>query len=227
MNEDAYTTYEMKDSFPSVAERLKAIRERSGRSMAAVAKAVGYSGASSYQRYEDDATFTKKYIPLDLAEKLAQALVGRGKPPITEAEVLALARDDIQPAGKRLIPLVGYVGAGAEIYAIDDHPKGQGLDEVESPWSGLPSSTVAVRVRGDSMTPAYYDGDLIFYDEQHTDFIHLLGKECVVGLADGRKFIKQLRRTPDGHWYLHSHNMDPIFGIQISWVGKVRFIWRS
>jgi phage repressor protein C with HTH and peptisase S24 domain len=216
-----------KTANPSTAARLRALRERSGLSMAELAKGLGFRGASSYQRYEDPALFTKKYLPLDLTEKLVQAFSGRGKPPITETEIMALAQPGEMAGVRRVIPIVGYVGAGAEIYPIDDHPKGQGLDEVESPWPGLPPSTVAVRVRGDSMTPAYFDGDIIFYDEQHTDFLHLLGKECVVGLSDGRKFIKQLKRTADGHWYLYSHNMDPIFGVEILWVGKVRMIWRA
>lgn len=128
---------------------------------------------------------------------------------------------------KRTIPVVGYVGAGAEIVAIDDHAKGAGLDEIECPWDELAASTVAVRVRGDSMVPAYYDGDIIFYDDQHTDILHLLGKDCVVALTDGRRYVKQLRRTADGIWYLHSHNMDPILGVQIEWASKVRLIWRA
>jgi len=127
----------------------------------------------------------------------------------------------------RMIPVVGYVGAGAQIYSIDDHQKGAGLDEVPCPWSDLGASTVAVKVRGNSMIPAYYDGDLLFYESQHTDFRHLLGKECVVALADGRKFIKELRRTQTGDWYLHSHNAEPIVGAVIEWAAKVRLIQRA
>lgn len=127
----------------------------------------------------------------------------------------------------RTIPVVGYVGAGAQIYAIDDHAKGGGLDEIECPWDALAPSTVAVKVRGDSMTPAYYDGDILYYEMQHSDFRHLLGKECVVALADGRKFVKELRRTQSGEWYLHSHNHEPIIGVQIEWAAKIKLIQRS
>lgn len=128
---------------------------------------------------------------------------------------------------RRTIPLVGYVGAGAEIFAIDDHAKGGGLEEVECPWTALAPSTVAVKVRGTSMVPAYHDGDILFYETQHTDFRHLLGKECVVALADGRKFVKELRRTSAGQWYLHSHNAEPIVGSEIEWAAKVRLIQRA
>jgi len=128
---------------------------------------------------------------------------------------------------RRMIPLVGYVGAGAQVHAIDDHAKGAGLDEVECPWSELGPSAVAVRVRGDSMIPAYYNGDLLFYDQQHTDLTPLLGRECVVALRDGRRFVKELRRTQSGQWYLHSHNHEPIVGVDIEWAAKVRLIQRA
>jgi SOS-response transcriptional repressor LexA len=126
-------------------------------------------------------------------------------------------------AAIRMIPIVGYVGAGAEVIPLDEGA----IDEIECPWSELAPDTVAVRVRGDSMAPAYYDRDLIFYERQETDVRHLLGKECVVALDDGRRFVKQLRRTGTGEWYLHSHNAEPILGIKISWAAKVRLIQRA
>jgi SOS-response transcriptional repressor LexA len=193
--------------------------------MAETAKLLGFRGASSYQRYEDADLFRKRYLPLDITEKLARVMAGRGLPPITAAEVMALGGVSTTP--RRMISLVGYVGAGAEVFAIDDHAKGAGLDEVESPWSELAPSTVAVKVRGDSMAPAYYDGDLIFYEVTSADFRHLLGKECVVALTDGRRFIKQLRRTQSGDWYLHSHNAEPILGVAIEWAAKVRLVQRA
>lgn len=127
----------------------------------------------------------------------------------------------------RMIQIVGYVGAGAVVHAIDDHAKGAGLDEVPCPWAELGPSTVAVKVRGDSMVPAYYNGDILFYDTNHVDFTHLLGRECVVALKDGRRFVKELRRTQTGQWYLHSHNSEPIVGVLIEWAAKVRLIQRA
>lgn len=77
---------------PPITMRLRDIRERSGLSMAELAKAAGYKGASSYQRYEDPALYTKDYLPLDLIEAIAPAMTGKGMPPITQDEVYALAR---------------------------------------------------------------------------------------------------------------------------------------
>lgn len=124
------------------------------------------------------------------------------------------------------VPLVGHVGAGAEIFSIDDHAKGGGLDEVERPL-GASRSTVAVRVRGDSMKPAYKDGDLLYYDQQaNGDLNHLIGADCVVRLADGRMFVKELRRS-DGNYWLHSHNADPMFNVAIDWAAKVKWVHKA
>lgn len=194
-------------------ESLKAARTASGLSQSALAKRIGSAQQLIGQLERGEVRSTK------LIFKIAEAL---GVPASSlDPDVPS------QPLSGRTIPVVGYVGAGAEVFAIDDHAKGAGMEEVECPWDALGPSTVAVRVRGDSMLPAYFDGDTIFYESTHSDFVHLLGKECVVALKDGRRFVKQLRRTQNGQWYLHSHNAEPILGVEIEWAAKVRLIKRS
>jgi hypothetical protein len=83
-----------------VTERLKSLRLHANLSMDELARELGYKGASSYQRYEDRGTFKKNYLPLDLTQRLEQVLVGRGDPPITSPQVLALSglgRPDAAP----------------------------------------------------------------------------------------------------------------------------------
>ena len=151
------------------------------------------------------------------------------------AEVLGVSVEWLQKGGDlpqqlavgRKISVVGYVGAGGQI-TIDGLIEGASLEQVACPFDELAQSTSAVRVRGDFLSPAYYDGDLIFYESSnHTNFTHLVGKECVVALADGRRFVKQLRQTQAGQWYLHSHNAEPILGIEIETAGKVKLIQRA
>jgi transcriptional regulator with XRE-family HTH domain len=74
-----------------ITVRLRKLRERAGLSMQQVAEALGYSHASGYQRYEDADMYTKKYISVEMAEKLVPILVGLGNPPIKPEEVMALA----------------------------------------------------------------------------------------------------------------------------------------
>lgn len=194
---------------PNRPNRLNELRNNAGMSIEELADKTGIS-ISYISRIERG----ERNLSVKNIEVFAQALG------VAPSELIA-------PAATRMIQVVGYVGAGAEVLSIDDHAKGGGLDEVECPWAGLAPSTIAVRVRGDSMAPAYFNNDLIFYEETHTDIEHLINKECVVALADGRKFIKQLKRTQAGQWFLHSHNAEPIFGVEIEWAAKVRLIQRN
>lgn len=195
-------------------DAFKAARKAKGLSQGALAKRAGVAQQLIGQLERGDVRSTKAIY------KIADAL---GVP----ANQLDTEIPESEEAPQRMIPVVGFVGAGAQIWPIDDHAKGAGLDEVECPWTALPLSTVAVRVRGDSMAPAYYEGDLLFYDTQHADILHLVGKECVVALADGQIFIKELRRTGNGDYYLHSHNAEPIIGPKIKWAAKVKLIQRA
>ncbi|MBK3745841.1 LexA family transcriptional regulator [Paraburkholderia aspalathi] len=82
-----------KSTFP-VTEHFRKLRERAGYSMDELAKAIGYARASSIQRYENENEFSKDFIHMDLGAKLADALVGRGTPPILDDEVWALANPE-------------------------------------------------------------------------------------------------------------------------------------
>ena len=79
------------DGTPLVTERVRALRKRARLSMQNLAVAVGYRGASSWQRYEDPSAYRKKHLPLDIALRLEPVLVGQGHPPIASEEVYALA----------------------------------------------------------------------------------------------------------------------------------------
>lgn len=72
----------------AAARDLKRLRERSGLSVREVASAIDRP-ASTYASYEDK--YRKPYLPLELAKQLETVLVGRGEPPITSNDVLALA----------------------------------------------------------------------------------------------------------------------------------------
>lgn len=121
----------------------------------------------------------------------------------------------------RGVPLVGYVGAGAEIIIVDDHAKGAGLDEVEAP-PGARSGTVAVRVRGGSMMGRYDPGDVIYYSEQLPPDSLVNKRECVVKLGDGRLFVKRLRRgSARGLYSLDGVHGPVIEDVAVEWVARI------
>src|SRR5262249_15296906 len=93
--------------------------------------------------------------------------------------------------GPRTAFAVGYVGAG-EFIPVDDHAMGAGLEEVEIP-AGVPDDAVLLIVRGDSMAPRYFDNEYLFYRRDNRPPAELIGRECVVKLADGRLYVKELR----------------------------------
>ena len=75
----------------NAADGLRALMKRAELTQEAFAKALGYSFASGISRYLDPAHYGDKPLPYAWAKRAAEVLRGRGSPPITDAEVLALS----------------------------------------------------------------------------------------------------------------------------------------
>lgn len=188
--------------------RLRKAREDAGYADAAsAARRFGW-GETTYRSHENGARGFK----LNRAIEYGRAF--RVSP-----EWLLFGKGD---NGKKPVPLVGYVGAGAEMVPIDD---GGALDDVDPP-PGVGPSAVAVMVRGDSMFPRYMDGDLLIYD-QHTVLSDADGHECIVSLVDGRKFVKMVRVDHRGEVTLESWNAPPLRNVSVEWVARIIWVRRS
>jgi len=121
------------------------------------------------------------------------------------------------------VRVVGYVGAGAEVHAIDDHEKGAGLDVVQVDFP-VRHGTVGVIVRGDSMLPMFEDGDLVGYLRDAAGPEQLIGKICVVKVQDGPTYIKRLKRGSEpGLYTLVSANARDIEDVDVEWAARYRF----
>ncbi|MGV0879471.1 S24 family peptidase [Martelella sp. FLE1502] len=94
-----------------VPAKLRELQNRSGMTLAAMAKAMGYKGASSIQRYFSEADYKKNYIAPDVAEKFEQALAGKGNPPIRADEIWELT------GAPRKAPKASLIGS----YDPDQH----------------------------------------------------------------------------------------------------------
>jgi phage repressor protein C with HTH and peptisase S24 domain len=195
----------MLDYGSAMKNRMRYLRQKAGLTLEEVAEAAGTSNQMIGMLERGQRNLTTNWM-----ERIAPVLG------VSPADLMELPRT---------VPVVGYVGAGAEIYTIDDHQKGAGMDLISAPPQGATGTMVALVVRGDSMSPAYEDGDVIYYDEIVIgDFTHLIGKRVIVRLSDGRTFIKKLRRNSDGNYWLHSHNADPIVSPQIEWCAPVLWV---
>jgi hypothetical protein len=123
-----------------------------------------------------------------------------------------------------MVPIVGYIGAGATILPIDDFPKGQGLDDIPCPVGMNPDRTVAAIVRGSSMEPLIPDGWRVFYSrDPEQDAAGVVGKLCVVKLSDGPTMLKQVRRGHSpGRFNLISTNAALLEDQALDWASPVR-----
>lgn len=142
------------------------------------------------------------------------------------AEALGVTPPTLLPSDSGSVPVVGYVGAGAEIFPVDDHARGQGLDRVRAPAGMEPRDTVAVRIRGDSMLPLE-DGWLLFYSRrEEATAEEIVGHLCVVKLAgDGPTLVKKVRPGyRRGRFNLLSTNADPIEDVELEWAARVRAV---
>lgn len=192
------------------SDRLREAREKAGYTSASeAARAFGW-GEAGYRHHENGNR--------DYGDEEAQRYARAFRRP---AEWLLWGRGRAKeaPAAKpAMVPLVGYVGAGAATYFV---PPGE-LGEVEGPI-GSSESTVAVEVRGDSLGPLL-DRCLVFYDDVHRPVTaDLVGHLCVVGLDDGRILIKKLQRSrAKGLFHLLSQTEGPILDVTVEWAARVK-----
>lgn len=189
------------------SDRLRLAREQAGFTTAAeAAERFGWT-VTTYRHHENGTRNFPDATAMEYAKKFK-----------VTPEWLILGADADRP---RQVPIVGYVGAGSEVYPFDD---GGQLDEIDAP-PGVSRRCVAVRVRGDSMFPRYMDGDVLVYDA-HEQLAIADGEECVVALLDGRRLVKRLRVEPDGSVTLESFNSPPLRRVDVEWVAPIVWIRR-
>lgn len=125
---------------------------------------------------------------------------------------------------------VGIVGAGERILPYDQE---HGRERLPAP-PRLKAPVAAVTVRGDSMLPAYRDGDTLYYERADAVDRHALGNDSVVQLASGEMMVKVVQRgSAPGLYHLLSYNHPDIiadqtltFAAPILWVQRALRIVR-
>ena len=168
---------------------------------------------------------------MQLAEKfdVSQSTVNRW---LTGSEPEGARRDAINEAYDRLtdeapaaadqwhpVPVMGFIGAGAEIMPEFEQVPPEGLDQVHVPFA-LPEEMIALEVRGDSMLPVYKDGHVVIvYREQKKPVHAFYGEDAAVRTADGRRFLKTIMKGAP--ITLMSFNAAPIENVGVEWVGEI------
>jgi len=202
------------DQIWTALDRLAA---RAGLSPSGLAKRAGL----------DPTTFNKsKRVTSDgrerwpSTESVAKALAATGISVDTFVHFIESSSRSVQ------VPLLGFAEAGSGGYFDDGgFPVGKGWDEV-----GLPSvndeHAYALEISGDSMRPAYRDGDIILVSPGATV---RKGDRVVVKTRDGEVMAKELRRRSSKTVELASLNpnhRDRTFAAKdIEWMARI--LWAS
>ncbi|MDB5484848.1 MAG: putative phage repressor, partial [Tardiphaga sp.] len=162
---------------------------------------------------------------------------GRERWPSTESVAKALAATgvtidafvqyiDDKARAVQSVPLIGFAQAGNGGYFDDGgFPVGKGWDEV-----GLPSvndqHAYALEISGDSMKPAYRDGDIIVVSPG-TQIRR--GDRVVVKTKEGEVLVKELKRRTAKTLELQSLNPlhpDRTFApSEVDWIARI--VWAS
>lgn len=188
-----------------IGDRIKQAREATGVSQAALAKRINQAQTtiSSWERGRTEPTredVARVATALDIS--VSEIESGEGEPrPLT-------------------VPLVGYVGAGAEAHFYSDAD--EGLGEVDAPPGSTPA-TRAAEIRGESLG-RLFDTWLVFYDDVRTPVTpDLIGRLCVVGLTNGQVLVKKLRKATGSHlFHLESNTEGTLFDQEVEWAAKVK-----
>lgn len=162
---------------------------------------------------------------------------GRERWPSTESIAKALAATgtgvdafvqliEEQPRPAHTVPLLGFAQAGNGGYFDDGgYPVGNGWDEV-----GLPTDSdenlYALEITGDSMRPAYRDGDVIVVSPNAPI---RRGDRVVVKAKSGEVMAKELRRRTAKTIELRSlnpaHEDRVLATSEVEWIARI--IWAS
>jgi phage repressor protein C with HTH and peptisase S24 domain len=162
---------------------------------------------------------------------------GRPRWPSTESVAKALTAVNIPfdtfvsliddaPRVVQSVPLLGFAQAGAGGYFTDGgFPAGRGWDEV-----GLPSvndeHAYALEISGDSMKPAYRDGDIIVVSPGAQI---RKGDRVVVKTGDGEVMVKELKRRTAKTLELSSLNPNHVdrtlAAADVDWIARI--VWAS
>ena len=196
------------------------LAERSGLSASALAKRSGL----------DPTTFNKsKRITPDgrerwpSTESVAKALAATN----TEVDAFVqLIEDTARGRAIQSVPLIGVAEAGAGGYFDDGgFPVGKGWDEVASPVV-TDEHAYALEISGDSMKPAYRDGDVIVVSPAAPVRRY---DRVVVKTRDGEVMVKELRRRTSKTVELQSlnpmHADRTLPANEIEWIARI--VWAS
>lgn len=224
----------------TIGAKLRRLQERSGRSYEEIARAAGYSGKSSVQRYFDPA-FDSDLRP-DVWRKLAQGFEGT---PVDPSEIMAisgnLALSNATPVvfngpgrqkGPQDLPIYGsalgadldFSGSAVEQTYLNT---GDVVQYISRPAAVANRPDVyGVYIQGSSMSPRYQEGELAVVETRTPPRV---GDDVVVYLCNGLDdaeevsacLIKRLVRRSGSYIELEQFQPHTTFKIESDTIKRV------
>lgn len=198
-NTDLVFDMDIKNCYQSGMRMLRILREKREMSQAALAKKA-HTSQAQIARLE----MGKREMTVEWAFRLA---------PLVETTPGALLFENLT------VPVVGCIEAGSAAKFYDSSGD---LARARMPAHGS-KMTVAVEITGDSLGAAL-DGWIIYYDDRRdppTD--DLIGRLCVIGLANGHAVVKILMRGREsGKFDLFPNTGGtPLTDQSVAWAARV------
>ncbi len=111
---------------------------------------------------------------------------------------------DRRGAGNVYVPVMGKVGAGAQVDMPTDYAGSEILDDIAI---NLAEASL-LQIEGESMMPRYLPGEWLIVDRHPVSPEHLINQYAVVQVeTDGRRLVKMLRKSANpGRYRLVSGN---------------------
>ena len=200
---------------------IDALAARLGTSPSGLAKLAGLD-PTSFNRSKRLSSDEPPRPRWPSTESLAKVLQAAG---VDFADFAALA----QGRGRRAAPirLLGWAQAGQGGFFDDaGYPAGDGWEEIDAP--GAPGDDVyALEISGDSMSPAYRDGDRVIVKPTVEE--PRRGERVVVRTHDGEVMAKEVARITARKLELRSLNPEHpprvLDRADVAWVARI--LWAS
>ena len=198
---------------------LDRLAARAGLSASGLAKRAGL----------DPTTFnkSKRITPEGRArwpstESVAKSLAATG----TNIDTFVQLIEDSGRPARQAVPLIGFAEAGAGGYFDDGgFPVGKGWDEIAFP-AVTDEHAYALEISGESMIPAYRDGDVIIVSPAAPV---RRGDRVVVKTKGGEVMVKELKRQTAKQVELKSLNADhperTLALDDVVWIARI--VWAS
>jgi len=158
-------------------------------------------------------------------ESIAKALTATGTPLETFVALMNSGMNAGDAHGAKALPLLGFAQAGSGGYFDDaGFPAGDGWDHIAFP-EVADAHAYALKVSGQSMWPAYRDGDVILVSPSAPI---RRGDRVVVKTREGEVMAKELKRRTPSAIELRSLNAEHedrmIFAEDVVWMARVLWV---